>query len=90
MNTAEKIKVMQAYEDGKIVEYQIPCRPGWRDMPFVEDPSWNWGAIKYRIKPETLEEASTACINKLCGFGADREYEAFKAGAKWQEVRGND
>lgn len=48
MSTAEKIAVMQAYEEGK----QIQClyEEIWKDMD--KEPVWNWGLVEYRVKPE--------------------------------------
>ena len=49
MKTAhEKIKIMQASEDGAEIEYS-PCSapPTWE---YTEAPIWSWGVNDYRIK----------------------------------------
>lgn len=43
--TKEAIKVMQAYVDGKSIEY-TQCGI-WHP---TEDPIWNWSYISYRVK----------------------------------------
>lgn len=46
--TQEMIAVMQAYVDGKKVQFShINCNI-WADSP---TPSWDWRACDYRIKP---------------------------------------
>lgn len=50
--TAEKIAVMQAFEDGKVVM----CRPfGLAAYHLGKEPSWNWGKYDYWVKPEPAE-----------------------------------
>lgn len=44
----EKIKVMQAYKDGKQIEFKSNICD-WTDAPF---PCWNWTIYDYRIKEE--------------------------------------
>jgi hypothetical protein len=46
--TAEKIAVMQAFEDGEAIE-RLDCGK-W--SPFNYEPSWNWYKYSYRIKPQ--------------------------------------
>jgi hypothetical protein len=52
--TAEKIAIMQAHLDGKIIQCRnaIPRNDGadW-GSPLLR-PSWNWNDYEYRIKPE--------------------------------------
>ena len=45
--TIEAIRVMQAFVDGKEVEYQIRGGHWVAAMP----PNWNWPNTQYRIKP---------------------------------------
>lgn len=51
--TKEMIEVMQAYEDGKEIEYYSNLIGGW--VLFVGTPSWSWDKSDYRIKPEPKE-----------------------------------
>lgn len=46
MNTKEKIEVMQAFEDGKLIEFSN----GDGDWKHVGEPSWDWACFEYRIK----------------------------------------
>ena len=45
--TKEAIRVMQAYVDGKEVEFKW----GSMDWNSTDKPEWNWSAYDYRIKP---------------------------------------
>jgi hypothetical protein len=45
--TIEAIRIMQAYVDGKEVEYEHPSEI-WM---LTTMPAWNWNSGKYRIKP---------------------------------------
>lgn len=50
--TKEKIAVMQAHLDGKIIQSCMICSSNqsiWLDCP---KPSWSWNCINYRVKPE--------------------------------------
>ena len=50
MDTQEKIKVMQAYVDGKTIQWKAPnYDPEWADANSI--PIWNWHECQYRIKP---------------------------------------
>lgn len=49
MTTAEKIAVMQAYIDGKKIEYYYGTSQ-WKEC--IVEPSWDWSSCAYRIKPE--------------------------------------
>lgn len=48
--TKEKIKVMQAYEDGKAIQARSGSAIEWFD---IKAPSWIWGVYDYRIAPES-------------------------------------
>ena len=45
--TADYIKVMQAYVEGKQIQYKDD--EVWID---IDDPGWDWHNWEYRIKPE--------------------------------------
>lgn len=49
MTTQEMIEVMQAYEDGKEIEFKWKGKDIWRG---IEHPAWYWNGCDYRIKPE--------------------------------------
>lgn len=47
--TAKRIKIMQAFVDGKQIEFK-DCMGCWRE---AKNPSWDWDSgERYRIKPE--------------------------------------
>lgn len=46
--TSEKIEVMQAFEDGRVIE--AIQYASWVPVP---EPKWNWDMADYRIKPTT-------------------------------------
>lgn len=50
MSTAEKIKVMQAYLEGKQLQVRYHGHPTWGDHADPE-PLWDWRIYDYRIKP---------------------------------------
>lgn len=56
-STKEKIKVMQAYEDGETLQIMLrdesPC---WTDAIIKnKEPEFRWGEFDYRIKPQELQ-----------------------------------
>lgn len=51
MTTKEKIAVMQAYVDGKKIQFARKNKEDWEDYSTGE-PLWAWSMFDYRIKPE--------------------------------------
>ena len=54
MNDIDRmVTVMQAFKEGKAIQYWARCNRGtdenWGDAP---NPSWDWSAYDYRVKPE--------------------------------------
>ena len=54
--TIEAIRVMQAFVDGKEVEYERPDGI-WT---IINNPCWNWNSQDYRIKPTATLRPWTA------------------------------
>ena len=54
--TKEAIRIMQAYVDGKEVEFKWMSK-GWNSN---DKPEWNWSAYDYRIKPTSTLRPWTA------------------------------
>ena len=53
MTTQEKIEVMQAYAEGKKIEWRTIGSPKkWVEWTYSDEPSWNWVVNDYRIKPK--------------------------------------
>ena len=51
MTTKEKIAVMQAFDEGKPIEYKLATDSD-TDWVLNSDPQWDWEKCIYRIKPE--------------------------------------
>ena len=54
-STKEMIEVMQAYEDGKKIEYYSRISNRWET---AISPIWSWEYLDYRIKPEPKRKES--------------------------------
>lgn len=52
--TAEKIKVMQAFEDGLKIQLRGRGRERWEEV-ITTTLHWNWEAFEYRIEPADPE-----------------------------------
>ena len=48
MDTKEKIKVMQAYAEGRPIQYRLNWETEWSTTSI---PIWDWHNCQYRIKP---------------------------------------
>lgn len=47
--TERKIKVMQAYADGRPIETTVKhANPAW--IPCINEPEWDWYSYDYRVK----------------------------------------
>ena len=49
MTTEEQIEVMQAFVDGKQIQFKNEFSIDWIDLD--SSPSWAWGILDYRVKP---------------------------------------
>ena len=54
--TIEAIRIMQAFVDGKEVEFKWMSK----DWNSTDKPEWNWSAYDYRIKPTATLRPWTA------------------------------
>lgn len=52
--TAEKIEIMQAFEQGEAVEFKPNDRSNWDDMDPTLNPPWDWWGTDYRIKSKPV------------------------------------
>jgi len=52
MTLDEQIAVMQAFNEGKEIEYAH--RGVGKYLPCLE-PLWNWAAFDYRVKPQKIK-----------------------------------
>lgn len=80
--TAERIKIMQAFVDGKLIEFK-DCMGRWC---VAVNPSWNWDSgEEYRIKPESKYHPfknAEECWQEM------QKHEPF-GWVKWNDVRYN-
>lgn len=51
-NTKLLIEIMQAYVDGKQIQYRGPWSLPWKDV--TEPIIWNFANFEYRVKPENM------------------------------------
>ena len=54
--TKEAIRIMQAYVDGKEVQYEVPNK----EWITTDQPAWNFISYNYRIKPTATLRPWTA------------------------------
>lgn len=55
MDTRQQIEIMQAYLDGKTIQFKSNFGTNdWYDFPPKSEPSWDWYSYAYRIKPESI------------------------------------
>lgn len=67
--TLEKIAVMQAYVEGKVIE----CKPNYikeDQWACVDTPIWNWDEIIYRVKPTIPDTINWSVISPSYRFAA--------------------
>lgn len=89
--TAGKIEVMQAFEDGSIIQAYKYKSHGWSTIPNEVMPKWRWSEFDYRVKPQVEEAAKEYSKGKYpkCADHVDIRID-FKAGAKWQKEQDNE
>jgi hypothetical protein len=68
--TIEAIRVMQAFVDGKEVEFKWMSK----DWNYNDKPEWNWSAYDYRIKPTAKLRPWTADEVPLGAQARNREH----------------
>ena len=68
--TIEAIRIMQAYVDGKEVEFKWMSK----DWNSTDKPEWNWSAYDYRIKPTATLRPWTADEVPLGAWGRNPKY----------------
>ena len=52
MTTEEKIAVMQAFCENKIIQISIVDVEDWSNIGKNQVPEWNWSRFNYRVKKE--------------------------------------
>lgn len=86
--TKGKIVVQQAWIDGKCIISKYYINILDVELEKEVEPAWNWSAIDYYIKPQTVEEAAEASLLKNfyeTRTQAGAHLNGFVEGAKWQK-----
>ena len=68
--TIEAIRVMQAFVDGKEVQYEVPNK----EWITTDQPAWNFISYTYRIKPTATLRPWTADEVPLGAWGRNPQY----------------
>jgi hypothetical protein len=88
--TKNAIAVMQAFVDGKPVQYRpIPGCMEWG--PPVYSPLWDWKSCEYRVKPETVQyrrylakiSGNTVVGICVCPLQSPERTEQFSTFIRW-------
>lgn len=75
----EMIEVMQAFEEGKPIQFWSRASKDWEDCTV---PIWNWAAYDYRIKPEEPKESKYRQYENVIEFIDDYK-ERFNLQTIW-------
>ena len=62
----EAIAVMQAFIDGKPIEWKNRNESSWQDL--TGNPIWDWYKLEYRVKPQDIYrvyKSPEECFNDL-------------------------
>ncbi len=77
--TAEKIKVMQAFENGAKIQYKTRSQSDnmWSDwnLQHAGEPAWGWDVYDYRIKPDNPKPLE--CFLPVVAIGCAPAYVYF-------------
>lgn len=81
--TNRMIEVMQAFAEGKKIQYYSKAFCGWVDWVLDGEPSWDWKNYDYRIKPE--EEKPQLMTNRQLNEWLAKGNGQFKRIPKYPE-----
>ena len=86
--TAGKIQVMQAELDGKVIQYKVlDVDDSWCEESMPHKVGWDWSAVIYRIKPQTVEEAYGDYMRNIEFLDTQ---SSFIAGSEWQKEQNSE
>lgn len=80
------IEVLQAYKDGKKVEYSYDDGKTWRE---TDQPAWNFDTIQYRIAPEPKKVKMNAWLTTFGSLDWRKE-NTVTPGTGWIRVPSED
>lgn len=72
MNTEDKIKIMQAFVDGKPIEARFTEHKSWYTCV---DPTWDWWEYEYRLKTDPLD-SYIKDIKGICRIEGSEEVDS--------------
>ena len=92
--TQEMIEIMQAYANGRDIQYKRLRNDEWEDYHhnYGNTPAWSWVNVDYRIAPQTVYEAAEDYIAHTAygeGTTTHAHRKAFIDGADWQKEQQN-
>ena len=81
--TEQKIEIMQAYVDGKAIQYKDRCAYEWHIM---EQEEWDWCFFEYRIAPEPKKVMMQMWKNSVDGRIMMQQAGYVGFGYSWKKV----
>jgi len=82
--TAGKIKVQQAWVDGKYIIREVRDGGKFFTLSNGVEPVWSWDLNRYFIKPQTILEAASNYSSSFAGGRAVIQ-QTFIAAVKWRD-----
>lgn len=87
MTADEMIKVIQAWKNGKEIEFLWHNHEDYEDWELTTDPEWNFPEVDYRIKPAEIaaeRNPEKLTVDQIKGYRclSDEEFEALEEGSK--------
>lgn len=81
MDINEQIAVMQAFDDGKLIQTKSNNH-GASVWCTAENPRWNWLSYMYRVHPNTPDQFDWAQVSpKYNAYARDRDGEVYFYGS---------
>ena len=72
--TQAAIAVMQAFVDGKEIEFTDTTQNQWAKIVTNLGPLWQWATTQYRIKPEVVKYRRAICRDRHSGITSVRAF----------------
>ena len=83
--TAEKIRVMQAFEDGAEIECKFTLVDCWQS---ISCPDFNWASYDYRIAPKAPETIYIGIANEQNEFSTQiTTHDSYRHSAPFRTAR---
>lgn len=87
MNADEMIEVIQAWKNGKEIEFLWHNHEDYEDWELTTDPEWNFPEVDYRIKPAEIaagRNPEKLTVDQIKGYRclSEEEFEALEEGSE--------